>query len=1015
MAWNPYKPYTYWTTLSDNELTVDNVTRTLGLVPDDLWAAAAVADRVVDHVEVQKNLLELGIGRTDAALERSRKATSPLLAVQALTAENGPVKISGDVTEGSSISDTLHTYFEAAPDDAQLCNLRATLLHRLDRLNTFVEISKGAPTTNSQDYLEHEVEEWEDDPWVDETTNASMDIKAKSSEQFPIPLSTFLVEDLYHISCQLASWQWFEAVQTLQVRHRLILWPFRLAILDNVPEHVHPTNFRELLPTFDVSSNFELELAGKPWRVQGDWSELDWVQTALKGRLSIAPTESSESALSHCLPRSLLAPDEISKWYKSRVDKIIKATGLIDIALATIQHGASQGIPDLDKIGEELSLLSRLVYDAPQGPDVEDDWTLHRWSSMGPSAVVKAYLANSTPESIFKDIPRLVLPYLFVLESRAEREGNPDPELPNRLLYEYILSAPLEITAGIFEASKPTLPPSQRLIKDDQDIVRLALACLYGSDSLNEWSTMSRIFECLPAWDIPRDEDNDEDVTDTTISSLGAFVAPSTDHSRCTASDLLVFFKPLSIASLSRALDILDVHLESGEILSRWSVPAPLRWFLQSNGDIKEQRAWANRMARRAGGSDDQLDSKEDWEWLLEDMLKLTGKGDTGLPGAFGLLTRDDIMQLFMSGLLSTGRFDIAKDILRSSSHKLLIDVLKIEDICLECSREFYDNAQSGNYKFGDLKLAYDCLDVPQLSDRIVREKEFIEATSRISSFNVFSRPGTLISPIEIRLTSDRLSLISRVLSSNNDAYKHSEVILDLAHKLGYRDDVVAEVKTLAMLADTALQAEDFSRAFELSERMVERVSNLRDTSLPDDIRVTEVSEVCWVACFQLGRQPEFEDVGKKLSLLGQALQLCPPEKLHDILSSWSRLAEKDIDFRRERLSSTNEKGIAASTSRERTFVSGNVASSLRARLQEFHMPSPPLLSTPDAAALASRTFRSVTANFPFSVGRGSQASDREDGSRASSLFKGDGEDVSSQATRVFNKGIGWLIGADDE
>lgn len=31
-----------------------------------------------------------------------------------------------------------------------------------------------------------------------------------------------------------------------------------------------------------------------------------------------------------------------------------------------------------------------------------------------------------------------------------------------------------------------------------------------------------------------------------------------------------------------------------------------------------------------------------------------------------------------------------------------------IEEICLACSQEFYDNATSGNYHFGDMKLAYD-------------------------------------------------------------------------------------------------------------------------------------------------------------------------------------------------------------------------------------------------------------------------------------------------------------------
>ncbi|KAG6818046.1 hypothetical protein H0H87_009201 [Tephrocybe sp. NHM501043] len=1011
-------PYTYWTGLADDELTVDNVTQALGSIPDDLWAVAATSDRTVDAVEVQRTLLELGIARTSTALKRSQEAASSQYTYR--SSGNGldiHNSTSGDANGTNNSPDTLQAYFEATPQDAQLCNLRATLLHRLDRLNTFVEVIKGAPSTSGED-LEDEVEEgWEDDPWAEETKNDTTDgHTAKSSEEFPISLSTFLLEDLYQLSCHLASLQWFSAVQTLQTRHHPILWPVRLAILDSVPEHIHPSNLRDILPTFDALTNSETTQDGEPWRQEADWSESNQVQTALKG---FSPGISLQNVNPIHLDFIRLSPlnaKDLSVWYKNRVDHIISTTGLIDTALAIIQYGASQGIPGLDEIGEELSLLSRLVYDAPQGSHIEDDWTLSRWSSMDPSAVVRAYLSHSTPESISKDISRLVLPYLFVLESRAERAGNPDSELPNRLLYEYILSAPLENTAAIFEASKPTLPVSQRLVKDDEDIARLALACLYGSDALYEWPTMSRIFECLPAWDLPRDEDSNEDVMDTTISSLGAFVTPSTDHPHCTASDLLVFFKPLPIASLSRALDILDIHLESGEILSRWSVPAPLRWFLRSHDNAKEQRGWANRMARRAGGSDDQLTSKDDWEWLLEDMFKLTGKGDTGLPGAFGLLTRDEVLHLFLSGLLSSAKFDIARDILRSSSQKFVIEASKIEDICMECSREFYDNAQSGNYKFGDLKLAYDCLDVPPPSDRIIQEKEFIEATSRISSFNVLSRPGIPISPIEIRLTTDRLSLISRVLSSNIDAYKHSEVILELVHKLGYRNDVVAEVKTLAMLADTALQAEDFTRAFEYSERMVNRAQSLRSlSSSASNAQIAEANDVCWVACFQLGRQPEFEDIDKKLSLLGRALELCPPEKIHDILSSWGRLAKEDTNLREARLSSADEKGMTNSTSRGHTLTApGNVAFSLRARLQELHMPSPPLLSTPDAAALASRTFRSVTANFPFSVGRGSQASDK-DGSRPGSLLRGDAEDVSAQATRVFNKGIGWLIGAEDE
>ena len=313
-------------------------------------------------------------------------------------------------------------------------------------------------------------------------------------------------------------------------------------------------------------------------------------------------------------------------------------------------------------------------------------------------------------------------------------------------------------------------------------------------------------------------------------------------------------------------------------------------------------------------------------------------------------------------------------------------------------------------------------LDVPKPSSELAKEKEFIEATSRISSFNVLSSPGTPISPIEIRLTKDGLSLISQVLSSNNDAYKHTEVILELCYKLGFRDDPVAEVKVLAMLADTALQAEDFARAYENSERMVTTVASLRSASPLelDDEDAKEAAEVCWIACFQLGRQSEFTDLPKKMSLLGHAVELCPPDKIHDVLLAWRKLEAEDIRLREERLRQRQNGELAASTSvRKMENAPRNVASSLRARLQDFHMPSPPLLSTPDAAALASRTFKSVAANFPFAVGhRGrSHMSDADDRNslRSESSRRTDGEDVSSQASRVLSKGIGWLIGADDE
>lgn len=312
------------------------------------------------------------------------------------------------------------------------------------------------------------------------------------------------------------------------------------------------------------------------------------------------------------------------------------------------------------------------------------------------------------------------------------------------------------------------------------------------------------------------------------------------------------------------------------------------------------------------------------------------------------------------------------------------------------------------------LLICRSSLDVPPPSERIRREKDFIEATSRLCAYNLTSRPGIPISPIEIRLTKDRLSLVSRVLASNPEAYKHSQVILELVHKLGFVDDVVAEVKTLAMLADTALNAEDFARAYENAEKMVDKVTDLRATRSAGDVELERAIDVCWVSCFQLGRHPEFEDTDKKLALLGRAMEVCPAENLVDILVTWRREESNDLEARRGRLSThTNGRQTVGAKHAVNHTLS---PTSLTERLHKLHLPTSPLMHAPDAAALANKAFQSVAANFPFHVGSRGRTILSEDGerSRSGSRPRYDGAEVSAQASRVLQKGLGWLLGEDE-
>jgi neuroblastoma-amplified sequence len=58
--------------------------------------------------------------------------------------------------------------------------------------------------------------------------------------------------------------------------------------------------------------------------------------------------------------------------------------------------------------------------------------------------------------------------------------------------------------------------------------------------------------------------------------------------------------------------------------------------------------------------------------------------------------------------LLKSIDFHVAKSVLRKSRTPYLSDPHVIEDQVLASSREFYDNASSGNLHQGEMKLAYE-------------------------------------------------------------------------------------------------------------------------------------------------------------------------------------------------------------------------------------------------------------------------------------------------------------------
>src|SRR5438309_1898858 len=212
-----------WLQLDDGQVTTDDVHQLLGQVNDDHWVTLACVERVINDPNVQRALLDLGISRSERVVERCTNLISL-----------------SSTPEQKRHTDILVSHFEYEPSDAQMCNLRAVLLRRLDRLNTYVEMQKTFSKKLGMS-VDEEMEEWEDDPWADGNAEHGSLHSNSSESPLPVSLSNFLRNDLLRSACEIAAMEAVDTVRILLKRHTTALWPARFIIWQCIPEYVEPS------------------------------------------------------------------------------------------------------------------------------------------------------------------------------------------------------------------------------------------------------------------------------------------------------------------------------------------------------------------------------------------------------------------------------------------------------------------------------------------------------------------------------------------------------------------------------------------------------------------------------------------------------------------------------------------------------------------------------------------------------------------------------------------------------
>lgn len=290
------------------------------------------------------------------------------------------------------------------------------------------------------------------------------------------------------------------------------------------------------------------------------------------------------------------------------------------------------------------------------------------------------------------------------------------------------------------------------------------------------------------------------------------------------------------------------------------------------------------------------------------------------------------------------------------------------------------------------------------------------------------------------------------------------------------------------MLADASVQAGDWHRGVGFVEKMIEVVGSIGKkpklsrhtktdstastssiasdrslagtpwTQMTTPVQAEEAIEVCWRTCFQFGRQAEFGDLERKLTLIGQALVLCPPDMISDVLPSWRKL-EEDRARQPRRISSLDlshpssiplpaspalpstssiqqptrvpqerKRDIAArtfgqfssslSSFRPLSAAASSVASRSSSPAGGFLRPSSPFLGDGGGGGGGigvGSSEASQTANSRNDQGLRAGSSDTS--RDVSSLFSQEGSvpDPLLMGRSALNRGVGWLLGASKD
>nr|XP_046229839.1 neuroblastoma-amplified sequence isoform X2 [Scatophagus argus] len=686
-------------------------------------------------------------------------------------------------------------------EQKELCRSRLKLLSYLDRLATYEEIL-GGPHAAEQKY---------------------------DAEFF----KKFRSQNIVLSARNYARESNVQALDILFTYHGAELLQHRLAILYNFPETTSPHEYTILLPEACLDDRGELMLI--PWDEQRhrdmDWCEAKECRAVLDQNLfdddSFLYDEAPELLRFRTATPSI---ELLTDWYQSRAKDIDSCSRQVDCALSLVRLGKERQIPGLQLLCDDLVTMETLVYET----SCELSLTLKDLQQLSDIDKLRLLMKNSSTKRYVKDTFQWMVPFLHRCE--GQEEG-----VAKSLLREYLVSlaqGDLTLPLIVFQHSKPDC--QQKIIGDPDQLMEVALECIYSCERDDQLSLCYDILECLPQ----RGYGPDTDIT----------------------------------ASLHDQVDKLEKHLSVAEVLEKHGLQKPISYVKNSQNSKEEAHQLMVKLCRHTGRKNPPV-SETVWRGLLQDLLDMQ-------QNVYTCLRPETCHQAFVESLLCSSRVEnvrlagqlmhcskVSQDVpvslsFRGKGYAQKVAYDNSVELVLAAAREYFNS--STTLTDPCMGLARACLqlitDCPQA---IQDELDLISALSQLEDFSVS------ILPLQVRLRSDRLSLVKECIAHCPTAYKQSTTLLNLASLLRVAGDDKATRKgqVLTLLAEQALQRLDFKASYIHCQ----------------DLMAAGYGPA-WDVCSLLGQCEGYGDLEARQELLAFSLTHCPPDNIHGLLAASSDL-----------------------------------------------------------------------------------------------------------------------------